>query len=119
MKPEYPVVLRPLSEDDGGGWIAIVPDLPGCMTDGVNAFDALTNAANAIDEWKDAARQMGRAIPYPDDSLKRSFDQSVPDHIRRQAEAYARQMSGGHPDPNIIHAIIAEWARGAALTLRP
>ncbi len=117
MKPEYPVVLRPLSADDGDGWVAIVPDLPGCMSDGKNAYEALKNAEGAIEEWKDAARQMGRPIPHPDDSLKRSFDEAVPDHIRRQAEAYARQMSAGQPggvDPKVVHAIIAEWARAAA-----
>ena len=52
LKPEYPVVLRPLSHEDGGGWIALVPDLPGCMSDGPTAFDALTNVNGAIEEWK-------------------------------------------------------------------
>lgn len=118
MKPEYPVVLRPLSEDDGGGWVAIVPDLPGCMTDGETAFQALENAGDAIEEWKAAALEMGRAIPSPDDSLRRSLEQSIPDHIRRQAEAYARQITGGQPDPQMVHAIVAEWAKGAALNLR-
>lgn len=58
-----PVVLRPLGEDDGGGWVAIVPDLPGCMADGETAFEALSRAEDAISEWKDAARSMGRSIP--------------------------------------------------------
>lgn len=71
MKPEYPVVLRPLSTDDGGGWVAIVPDLPGCMSDGDTAFQALQNVEDAIEEWKDAASQMGRPIPHPDDSSRR------------------------------------------------
>jgi len=115
MKPEYPVVLRPLSADDGGGWIAIVPDLPGCMTDGPTAQVALERAEGAIEEWKDAARAMGRPIPHPDDSLKKSFDQVVPDHIRKQAEIYARNMSPvGDVDQTIVHALIAEWAKAAA-----
>lgn len=118
-KPEYPVVLRPLSTEDGGGWVAIVPDLPGCMADGDNAYEALKRAENAIDEWKDAARSMGRPIPHPDDSLQRSFEQSIPDHIRRQAESYARQMSfGGMADPSMVHAIIAEWAKAAITRVR-
>lgn len=121
MKPEYPVVLRPLSAEDGGGWVAIVPDLPGCMSDGKTAYDALKNAEDAIEEWKDAAQAMGRPIPHPDDSLQKSFDASVPDHIRRQAEAYARQMSPdptGTVDPSVVHALIAEWAKAAAHRVR-
>jgi antitoxin HicB len=84
MNPEYPVVLRPLSTDDGGGWVAIVPDLPGCMTDGATAHEALENAADAIEEWKVAARDMGRPVPHPDDSLRQSFEQAVPEHIKRR-----------------------------------
>jgi antitoxin HicB len=119
IKPEYPVVLRPLSEDDGGGWIAIVPDLPGCMTDGKSAFEALQNAAGAIEEWKEAARAMGRSIPFPDDSLQKSFEQMIPDHVRKQAEAMARQISGsGSIDHGMVHAIITEWAKSAASSVR-
>ena len=118
---EYPVVLRPLNAEDGGGWIAIVPDLPGCMSDGQTAHEALKNAEDAIEEWKDAAGQMGRPIPQPDDSLRNSFDQMVPDDIRRQAQDYARQMTTGHlgeVDQNLVHAIIAEWAKAAADRVR-
>ena len=121
IKPEYPVVLRPLTAEDGGGWIALVPDLPGCMSDGQSAFEALQNVEAAVEEWKDAARQIGRAIPNPDASLESSFEQEVPPHIRKQAETFARQMSAGGSadiDPGIVHAIIAEWARVAVHRIR-
>ncbi|HEY7551215.1 MAG TPA: type II toxin-antitoxin system HicB family antitoxin [Hyphomicrobiaceae bacterium] len=120
VKPEYPVVLRPLTPEDGGGWVALVPDLPGCMSDGENAYEALQNVQGAIEEWKDAALKLGRPIPKPDDSLEQSFDLEVPEHIRRQAENYARMMQGGGHDvhPDAVHAIIAEWARKAVHQVR-
>ena len=31
---EYPIVVEPLPIEDGGGFVATVPDLPGCMSDG-------------------------------------------------------------------------------------
>jgi predicted RNase H-like HicB family nuclease len=62
---EYPVVIRPLSPDDGGGFIALVPDLPGCMSDGDTSQEALANVLDAIDAWIDAANEMGRPIPEP------------------------------------------------------
>ncbi len=31
---EYPFEMRPLTEEEGGGWLIIFPDLPGCMSDG-------------------------------------------------------------------------------------
>jgi antitoxin HicB len=121
IKPEYPVVLRPLGIEDGGGWIALVPDLPGCMSDGETAFEALKNVELAVEEWKSAANELGRAIPNPDASLASSFEQEVPAHIRKQAEAYARQMfpgGGSAVDPSAVHAIIAEWARVAVHRIR-
>lgn len=121
VKPEYPVMLRPLSAEDGGGWIALVPDLPGCMSDGATSYEALQNVHGAIEEWKEGARALGRAIPNPDDFLQKSFEQQIPEHLRRQAELYARQMAGGRAqdvDPSAVHAILAEWARSAVHSLR-
>src|SRR5437762_14327344 len=33
-KLEYPVVIEPLPPEEGGGFVARVPDLPGCTSDG-------------------------------------------------------------------------------------
>jgi len=62
---EHPINLRPLSPKDGGGWLAEVPELPGCMTDGESPVEALSRVPDAIDAWKDAAREMGRSVPAP------------------------------------------------------
>lgn len=121
VKPEYPVVLRPIGPDDGGGWVAIVPDLPGCMSDGSTAFEALESVHGAIEEWKVTARKLGRSIPAPDASLDSSLEQEIPAHIRKQAETYARQMFGGRSgsvDPAAVHAIISEWARATVQRIR-
>ena len=37
----YPVIVSPLSEEDGGGFLATVPDLPGCMSDGETPEEAI------------------------------------------------------------------------------
>ena len=113
-EPEYPVVLRPLAPEDGGGWIALVPDLPGCMSDGESADEALRNVRDAIEEWKDAAARLGRPVPAPDASLDRSFEADVPEDIRQQAEAYAKSLHGSNGrgvDPALVHAIISQWMR--------
>ena len=31
---EYPFSVRPLSSDEGGGFLITFPDLPGCISDG-------------------------------------------------------------------------------------
>ena len=62
---EYAVVVEPLTPEDGGGYFATVPDLPGCMSDGETPEEAIANVRNAIEAWKEAAEELGREIPKP------------------------------------------------------
>ena len=62
---DYPVLLRSLPAADGGGYLAIVPDLPGCMSDGDTPAQAFANAQDAIAEWIATAIDMNRPIPDP------------------------------------------------------
>ena len=66
----YPVLIQPLSDEDGGGFVATVPDLPGCMSDGETPEDAVVNVQDAILCWIEAARDMGHPIPPPSAALK-------------------------------------------------
>ena len=61
----YPVVVEPLSAEDGGGFLASVPDLPGCMSDGETPEEALRAVQEAIAEWIEEARRLGREVPKP------------------------------------------------------
>lgn len=62
---DYRIVLEPLSGEDGGGWLATVPELPGCMSDGETDAEALANVHDAIECWIEAAQETGRAVPTP------------------------------------------------------
>ena len=61
----YRITLRPLTHDDGGGWLAEVPDLPGCMSDGNTPNEAVENVMDAIACWIEAAEEDGRPVPAP------------------------------------------------------
>ena len=66
MNPQdYEVDIRPLSVTDGGGYVAVAPELPGCMSDGETPQEALANAYDAIACWIEGAVEMGRAVPEP------------------------------------------------------
>lgn len=62
---EYAVIVKPLPPVDGGGFVAVVPDLPGCMSDGETPSEALANVQDAIVAWIEAATDMGRTVPLP------------------------------------------------------
>jgi antitoxin HicB len=63
--PEYAIMVEPLPVADGGGWLATVPALPGCMGDGDSPETALADAEAAIVEWHAAAVKLGRPVPSP------------------------------------------------------
>ncbi len=59
--PKNKIALRPLTEEEGGGWLATFPDLPGCMSDGETPEEALRNAAEAETAWLTANQKWGKA----------------------------------------------------------
>jgi len=69
-KLEYPVIVEPLSEEDGGGFVALVPDLPGRMSDGDTAEEALASVRGAIAAWIEEATRLGHNIPTPSRHLQ-------------------------------------------------
>ena len=62
---EYRFTVRPLSEDEGGGWLIEFPDLPGCMSDGETPEAALAAVRDAVAAWVEEASALGRPIPPP------------------------------------------------------
>ena len=61
----YRISLKPLTAEDGGGWLAKVPELPGCMSDGDTPQEAVENVMDAIACWIEAAEEDGRTVPTP------------------------------------------------------
>jgi predicted RNase H-like HicB family nuclease len=85
---DYPIVIVPLPEDEGGGFLGYVPDLRGCISDGDTREEAAKNTQDAIEEWVDAARVRGLDIPQPGDALRRERAQKarLATELKRLAE---------------------------------
>lgn len=62
-EPRYEVIIYWSSEDEA--FIAEVPELPGCTSDGSTYQEALGNVQGIIEEWIETARELGRSIPEP------------------------------------------------------
>lgn len=62
---DYRIILQPLPMSEGGGFVAWAPDLPGCLSDGATPEDALDNVRQAVGEWIEEARRIGRTVPAP------------------------------------------------------
>jgi predicted RNase H-like HicB family nuclease len=59
----YEIIIYWSAEDES--FIAEIPELPGCMSDGTTYQEALRNAEIVIGEWIETARELGRTIPEP------------------------------------------------------
>lgn len=69
---KYAVLVFPLSKKDGGGYAGIVPDLPGCMSDGETPEEAIRNTEQAIKDWIAVARQAKRKVPKPGAAVEKA-----------------------------------------------
>ncbi len=105
MANEYAVLVRPLSEADGGGYEAIVPDLPGCMSDGETMNEAIENVGGAIESWKEAAEEQGRPVPVPGSTVGQ-WRQRVPKHLHVELKQIAQ--AEGVSLNALVTAILAE-----------
>ncbi len=61
----YQIRIVKLCEEDGGGYLATVPELPGCISDGETYEEALQNVQDSIEAWIDTAKHRGQKIPEP------------------------------------------------------
>ena len=60
---KYEVIIYWSDEDNA--FVAEIPELPGCMADGITREKALANAQVVIKEWIETAKELGQPIPEP------------------------------------------------------
>ena len=72
MPLEHAVRIERLAESDGGGYLALMPDLPGCMSDGETPEEALKNVQEAITSWIAAAKEWKQDVPKPSPPMARA-----------------------------------------------
>ena len=92
MALPYPLELIP--DPDEGGFVASYPDLPGCLTIGETAQQAVANAADAKRAWLEAAIEDGIDINEPDSlrdysgqfklRIPKSLHKSLAEHAKRE-----------------------------------
>lgn len=103
---DYPFELRPLEEEEGGGWLIVFPDLPGCMSDGETPEEAIVNGRDAIAAWIKAAQDVGREIPRPGELPSGKFIARIPRSLHARLTARAKQE--GVSMNALVSAFLAE-----------
>lgn len=90
---DYPIVVRPLSKEEGGGYLAEAPDLPGCIADGETVEQAVHALESAIISWIKTAKEFGDPIPKPSIAARYSgqWRIRVPKHLHAALAFQAKE----------------------------
>ena len=65
----YPAIIQPIAQEDGGGYLVSFPDLPGCIADGKTPEEAFHEAEDALESWLATAKEFGDLIPIPSKTI--------------------------------------------------
>ena len=88
---DYPFEVRPLSEEEGGGYLATFPDLPGCMADGETPDATIQEALDAATSWLETAQEFGDPIPGPGGASSGKFIVRLPRSLHTRLSVRAKQ----------------------------
>ena len=102
---QYQFKVRPLSKDEGGGYLVEYPDLPGCMSDGETIEEAIANGREALRDCIDVFRESGRKLPKPSIEAaqwRQRLPRTLYSKLTRQAEDEGVSIN------SFVTAVIAE-----------
>lgn len=101
----YQFHVRPLSKEEGGGYLVEYPDIPGCMSDGETIEEAIANGKEALRDCVDVLRESGRKVPQPRldaAQWRQRLPRTLYSKLTRQAESEGVSIN------SLVTAMIAE-----------
>jgi antitoxin HicB len=89
---DYPFEVRPLSSEDGSGYLISFPDFAECISDGETVDEALTNGRDALKATIAALKAKKMAVPAANSGGVASgkFVARVPKTVHAQLATRAR-----------------------------
>jgi antitoxin HicB len=114
----YVFTVRPLSGEEGGGYLAEYPEVPYCVADGETPEEAVRNGREALRATLETLAEMGRPIPRPGATGNSGqWRQRVPKSLHTRLVHRAERE--GVSLNTLVTALIAEgMGRREALTKR-
>jgi len=102
---QYQFTVRPLSKEEGGGYLVEFPDIPGCMSDGETIEEAIANGREALRDCIAVFRESGRGVPRPSIEAaqwRQRLPRTLYSKLTKQAETEGVSIN------SLVTAIIAE-----------
>ena len=102
---QYQFTVRPLSKEEGGGYLVEYPDIPGCMSDGETIDEAIANGREALRDCMEVFKESGRKLPRPTIEAaqwRQRLPRTLYSKLTKQAENEGVSIN------SLVTAIIAE-----------
>ena len=111
---DYPFEIRPLSEEDGGGFLISFPDFAECISDGESIEEAVASGQDALKATIAALKAKKLPVPAPNSGGVASgkFIARVPKTIHARLATRAR--AEGVSLNALVLSFIAEGLGGTA-----
>jgi antitoxin HicB len=89
---DYPFEIRPLSTEEGGGFLISYPDFSDCIADGESIEEAVKNGADALKATIATLKAKGLQVPAPNSGGVASgrFVARVPKTVHAQLTTRAK-----------------------------
>ncbi len=109
MKKELPyaTIIRPLIKEEGEGYLAEFPDLPGCYGDGETPEETLREAESAMVSWIKTSKEFGDPIPLSKQGFSGQWRERVPKSLH--AELTYRAKYEGVSLNTLVTTILAAY----------
>ena len=69
---EYPYEIRPLTQDEGGGFLISYTDFSECISDGETIEEAIVNGRDALIATIEALKEFNLPVPEPYSGRRRA-----------------------------------------------
>lgn len=91
----YPFEIRPLKEEEGGGYLISFPDFNECISDGETPEEAIKNGFDALQETINTLKSKGFSIPQPFRNLSKKdhITSQISDNLYQRLEKLAQKNS--------------------------
>lgn len=95
---DYPILIRKIQDKERELWVAEIPDLPGCISDGDTREEAFQSIEDAKKAWIETAIEEGRPIPKPkpiddEDDYSGKFTLRLPKYIHKLLTEHANTQN--------------------------
>ncbi len=115
---DYPFEVRPLSSEEGGGFLIWFPDFAECISDGESVDEAMENGRDALKATIAALKSKKMTVPAPNSGGVASgkFVARVPKTVH--AQLATRTRAEGVSFNALVLTFIAQGLGGSALKAR-